>query len=199
MLKTDKIIVVEGTHDRDAVSQVADAAIIQTDGFRIFKNKELAGMLKELARRRGIILLTDSDRAGFAIRKHLEDAIGKEYVSHAYVPDIYGREKRKRRPSKEGKIGVEGMSRDVILQALQRAGAEETAHTEKKFLTKADFYAAGLSGGPESSLKRAKIKEKLNLPQNLSANRLIDVLNIILDKKQFEQLIEELTEGEDNV
>lgn len=199
MLSTDRIIVVEGVHDRDAVAKVADATVIQTDGFRIFKDKELKETLRELARRRGVIILTDSDRAGFKIRKYVEDIIGPEYVSHAYIPDVYGKERRKSQPSKEGKLGVEGMSGQVIMQALMQTGAVDSGRQNMRFLTKTDFYEAGLSGGDGSARKRDLLKQKLGLPRRLSPNRLLDVLNIMLDRQQFEQIIKELAEDEKNV
>lgn len=194
MLKVKEVIIVEGRYDKNTVSQAVDASVIETAGFGIFSDKEKTELLKRLAEKRGLIILTDSDSAGFMIRGYLKGLLDNKYVKHAYIPDVTGREKRKRIPSKEGKLGVEGMSRDVIINALVRAGAtfddEETPQTAGASITKSDMYALGLSGTDGSADRRSKLLERLNLPAHLSPNGLLDVLNALYTKIEFFDLIQ---------
>ncbi len=192
MIRTDKIIVVEGKYDRHTLANYVDASIIETGGFGIFKNKELKNLLQTLAKQRGIILLTDSDYAGLAIRNYIRSIVDTKYITNVYIPDIQGKEKRKKRPSKEGTLGVEGMDEQTIIRAFAQAGVltENTLH--KKFLTKATLYHAGLSGKPNSGALREQIKKYLNLPRNLSVNRLLDMLNLLVDEKQFIEMMNQI-------
>lgn len=193
MLKIREIIVVEGRYDKNTVSQAVDATVIETSGYGIFSDSEKINLLRKLAEKRGLIILTDSDSAGFLIRGHLKGQLNNGEIKHAYIPDIAGREKRKRIPSKEGKLGVEGMSRDVIIKALVRAGAtiegEMDTIAPLEQISKSDMYAAGLSGLTGSAERRSELIKKLGLPEHLSSNGLLDVLNALYTKKEFyEQL-----------
>ena len=187
MLRIREAIVVEGRYDRNTLSQVVDAVILETSGFGIFRDREKLALLRRVARARGLILLTDSDGAGFLIRNHLKGALSGEAVKHAYIPDRYGKEKRKRRPGREGKLGVEGMPPRVLEEVLRRAGAtvlgEEEQAREAPALTKADLYAWGLSGGPGSREKRRRLLEALDLPERLSPNAMLPVLSALYDRE----------------
>jgi len=189
MLKVREVIVVEGRYDKNAVSQAVDATVIETAGFGVFSDGEKIALLRRLAEKRGLIILTDSDGAGFLIRNHLKGRLGTSNVKHAYIPDTPGREKRKRTASKEGKLGVEGMPRDVIVAALLRAGATVDENGAKKDatdpITKADLYAAGLTGVPGSAARRAELLRRLNLPERLAPNAMLDVLNALYTKADF--------------
>ena len=182
MLHIREAIVVEGRYDKNTLSQVVDTLILETSGFGIFKDPEQMALLRRAAEKRGLIVLTDSDGAGFVIRNRIKGAIPQQYVKHAYIPDVYGKEKRKKRGGKEGKLGVEGMPPQVLEQVLRRAGATflEGQATEEESappLTKADLFAAGLTGGPDSAAKRLALLKELNLPEHMSANALLAVLN----------------------
>jgi ribonuclease M5 len=188
MRKVMEVIVVEGRYDKSKVAQAVDATIIETSGFQIFSDEEKLSLLRKLAEKRGLIILTDSDSAGFLIRGHLKGMLGA-VVKHAYIPDVKGREKRKRTPSAEGKLGVEGMSTGLIISALEQAGAtffDEIPHNSPKVLiTKADMYSVGLSGGPDSASLRAALLKKLGLPEHLPTNGLLEVLNALYTKDEF--------------
>lgn len=197
MLKIREVIVVEGRYDKNTLSQLVDALIIPTDGFGIFKDGEKKALLARLARERGLILLTDSDGAGFVIRNHLKGVLPKEQLKQAYIPDIYGKERRKTRPGKEGKLGVEGMSPQILEEALRRAGAtflEETPEqTERsRAITKADFFRDGLTGGPDSAQRREALKRRLGLPQRLTTNGLLEVLNQLYDAETYRDIMDTL-------
>lgn len=183
-----EVIVVEGRYDKNALSQVVDAVIIETGGFGVFNDKEKQKLLRTLAQARGLIVLTDSDGAGFVIRNHIKAWVDPKLVKHAYIPDIYGKERRKKAPSKEGKLGVEGMRPQILLDALIRAGAtmdgEENTLKEAR-ISKADLYKAGLSGGPDSSRRRAELIKRLDLPEKLTADALLDVLNAVMSREEF--------------
>lgn len=189
MLKIKEAIVVEGRYDKNTLSQVVDTVIVETAGFGIFKDKEGLALLRRLAETRGLIVLTDSDGAGFVIRGHLRGAIPPERVKHAYIPDLYGKEKRKRAPGKEGKLGVEGMRPDVLEEALRRAGAtfleEEIPSGQGRPITKADLFAAGLTGGTDSAARRAALLRALSLPGHMSTNALLPVLNALYSYEEF--------------
>ncbi len=194
MIRVHQIVIVEGKYDRHTLSNFLDASIIETGGFAIFKNKPLTDTLKKLAPQRGLIILTDSDRAGFAIRNYLCGTIDNRYITHVYIPDIYGKERRKKAPSKEGLLGVEGMSEAIIAEAFRKAGVTADQTPSKAFLTKTDLYQSGLSGGPESVRLRNAIKKELNLPGNLSTNRLLEILNIMLTKQEYLNLVSKIKE-----
>lgn len=177
-------LVVEGRYDKNAILQVVDAVVLETRGFGLFKDRELGKLLRFYAETRGIVVLTDSDGAGFLIRSRLRGILPPEQVKHAYIPDIYGKEKRKSAPSREGKLGVEGMSPAVLLDALRRAGATFADETQcaaaAPALTKADLFLLGLSGGTDSSRKRQALALRLGFPQRMTADGLLDALNTLI-------------------
>lgn len=194
MVKIRQAIVVEGRYDKNTLSQVVDAPIMETSGFSIMHDKENLALLRRVAEKRGLIVFTDSDGAGFVIRNFLKSAIEPKYLLHAYIPDIYGKEKRKSAPGKEGKLGVEGMSPDVILECLRRAGAtfEEEQATPTNQITKQDLMALGLSGGKDSSLLRKKLLKKLNFPEHMSSNAMLQALNLLYDLAGLTEIMKEL-------
>lgn len=194
MLKIREAIVVEGRYDKNTLSQLVDAPILETSGFGIFKNKEQMALLRKVAQTRGLIVLTDSDGAGLVIRNHLKSAIPGQYLKHAFIPDIPGKEKRKRTAGKEGLLGVEGMSREVIENALKAAGAtvEGEQAAEPHAITKQDMMALGLSGGAGSSEKRAMLQSKLGFPKNISANALLQALNLLYTLDELSNLMKAL-------
>ena len=192
MVKIKEAIVVEGRYDRNTLSQIVEAPIFETNGFGIFKNKEQMALLRTVAQKRGLIVLTDSDGAGFVIRNHLKSAIPGAYLKHAYIPDIAGKEKRKAAPGKEGKLGVEGMRPEVILEALRACGAtfdDETQDSPRTAITKQDFVELGLSGGTDSSVKRLCVQKALNLPEHMSANALLQALNLLMTADELRNLV----------
>ena len=192
MVKIKEAILVEGRYDKNTLSQIVDAPILETSGFGIFKDKKQMALLRQVAEKRGLIVFTDSDGAGFVIRNHVKSAISGKYLKHAYIPDIQGKEKRKASPGKEGKLGVEGMSREIIVEALRRAGAtiegEEgiSSHT----ITKQDLMALGLSGGPDASAKRLALLKKLDLPEHMSPNAMLQALNLLFSLEELTNLVE---------
>ena len=186
-----EVIVVEGRYDKNTLRQVVDATVIETEGFGIFNNSEKRALLRTLAEKRGLILLTDSDGAGFVIRNFLKGCVDPSLVKNAYIPDIPGKEKRKSSPSKEGKLGVEGMSPEVLLDALRRAGATfdgEPGQTPGG-ITKAELYALGLSGRPDSEEKRKRLQKRLGLPERMTAGALLEALNILTTREELETLV----------
>ena len=191
MLRIREVIVVEGRYDKNALSQVVDAVIVETSGFGIYNDAAKRRMLRALAASRGLIVLTDSDGAGFQIRSFIRGCVDPALVKHAYIPDVYGKERRKRSASKEGKLGVEGMPPQILLDALLRAGAtvedsESVRKTER--ISKADLYARGLSGKAESREKRTALLRRLDLPERLTADGLLDVLNATMSREAFYDL-----------
>ena len=183
-----EVIVVEGRYDKNTLSQVVDAVIIETSGFGIFNDAEKRKLLQTMAEVRGLVVLTDSDGAGFVIRNYIKGCVDPKLVKHAYIPDVYGKERRKSAPSREGKLGVEGMKPQVLLDALIRAGAtfddEENKKTAPR-ISKADMYARGLSGREGSAEKRAQLIKQLGLPERLTADALLDVLNATMSLEEF--------------
>ena len=194
MVKIKEAIVVEGRYDKNTLSQIIDAPILETSGFGIFKDKQQMALLRQVAEKRGLIVFTDSDGAGFVIRNHIKSAIPGKYLKHAYIPDIAGKEKRKSAPGKEGKLGVEGMKPEVILEALRGAGAtiegESTASVQG--ITKQDLMELGLSGGPDSSTKRLALLKKCNLPERMSANAMLQALNLLYSLHELREIMEQL-------
>lgn len=187
MHKIAEVIVVEGRYDKNALSQVVDAVIIETAGFGVFNDKEKQQLLRTLAEKRGMIVFTDSDGAGFVIRNFIKGCVAPEYLKHAYIPDVYGKERRKAKSSKEGKLGVEGMKPEVLLNALIKAGATvdgESIEVSSK-ISKADMFAKGLSGRADSSKKRAELLKRLNLPERMTADGLLQVLNVLMSRDEF--------------
>ena len=181
MRKIREVIVVEGRYDKNALSQVVDAVIVETGGFSVFHDREKLAYLRRLAAARGVILMTDPDGAGFVIRNRIRGSIPAEHLKHAYIPDVYGKEKRKRQRGREGKLGVEGMSPQVLEQVLRRAGATvldaQAPERARPGLTKADLMAAGLTGGADSARRRQALLKEMELPEHTSANALLQVLN----------------------
>ena len=191
MRRIKEVIVVEGRYDKNTLSQVVDAAILETSGFGIFNDAAKRRLLKTLAETRGLIVLTDSDGAGFLIRNHIRGIVDPKLVKHAYIPDISGKERRKEKASKEGKLGVEGMRPEVLIEALKRAGAtfdDSRAEQRPAQITKADLYAKGLSGREGSAEKRRQLLQKLGLPERMSADAMLDVLNALMDRESFYRL-----------
>ncbi len=193
MIKVKEAIVVEGRYDKNTLSQIVDAPIIETSGFGIMNNKDQLGFIRQVAQKRGLIIFTDSDGAGFVIRNYLKSAIPAELIKHAYIPDIAGKERRKTTPGKEGKLGVEGMTPAVILECLRRAGATiegESAPGGKNEITKQHMMELGLSGGADSSLKRKDLLKKLQLPEHMSANGLLQALNLLYSLEELKEILE---------
>lgn len=198
MIQIAQAILVEGRYDVNAVRQVVDTVVLQSGGFRIFNDREKLQMLRRIAQVKGLILLTDSDGAGFVIRNYLKGALPKGRIGHAYIPEIVGKERRKRQASKEGILGVEGMRPEVILQALRQAGATfleeqpcEICRSEP--LNKADFYALGLSGREDSAARRAALLRQLALPTHMSANALLEYINAVSSRMEIEDLISRIS------
>ena len=196
MRRVREAIVVEGRYDKNALSQVVDAVILETAGFGVFKDQERLALLRRLAQQRGIIVLTDSDGAGFVIRNFLKGAIPPEQVKHAYIPDIRGKERRKRAPGKEGKLGVEGMPPQLLLEALERAGATfldgDGPRSPRGELTPAQLYVLGLTGRPDSAQRRQALLKRLDLPEHMSAKALLTVLNARYTSDEGLQLVQTL-------
>lgn len=196
MRRVRQAIVVEGKYDTVRVRSAVEALVVETNGFGIFRDTRRLELLRRLARERGLVILTDSDSAGALIRNHLVGAIPAEQIRLAYVPPRPGKERRKAAPSKEGLLGVEGIDNATVLAALERAGAifedEDTPKGNKMQLTKADLMAVGLSGTPDSAARRRRLAEALSLPLNLSANRLLEVVNATLTTAEWTQLLDTL-------
>ena len=191
MVKIREAIVVEGRYDKNTLSQIVDATILETKGFGLFKDKQQLALLRNVARKRGLIVFTDSDGAGFVIRNHIKSAIDGKYLKHAYIPDIPGKERRKTAPGKEGKLGVEGMTPEIILDALRRAGATVEGESTRvtRDITKQDFMALGLSGGPNSSALRLALLKKLDMPEHMSANAMLQALNLLYTPEELEDQV----------
>ena len=194
MVKIKEAILVEGRYDKNTLSQIVDAPILETSGFGIFKDKKQMALLRQVAEKRGLIVFTDSDGAGFVIRNHVKSAIPGKYLKHAYIPDIMGKEKRKDAPGKEGKLGVEGMSREIILEALRRAGAtlEGEACVSSHQITTQDLMALGLSGGQDASVKRLALLKKLNLPEHMSPNAMLQALNLLYNLEELTNIVKDM-------
>lgn len=191
MVKIREAIVVEGRYDKNTLSQIVDATILETSGFGIFRDKQQMQLLRRVAEKRGLIVFTDSDGAGFVIRNHIKSAIPGKYLKHAYTPDVMGKERRKTAPGKEGKLGVEGMSREIILDSLRRAGAtvEGEEAPSSSPITKQDLMDLGLSGGPDSSAKRLALQKKLDFPEHMSTNALLQALNLLYSLEELQALL----------
>ena len=195
MIKLKQAVIVEGKYDKIKLSSVIDAAIIETDGFKIYKDKEKLELIKTLAKKCGVIILTDSDSAGFRIRNFVAQSLPKESVTHVYIPDLFGKEKRKQTPSKEGKLGVEGVSDKVILNALERAGVfcgvnDKTEKDESDKITKTDLFLDGFSGNGNSKEMRKALLKYLDLPEKMSANSLVTVINTLFTREEYSKAVE---------
>ena len=194
MERIREVIVVEGRYDKNTVSQVVDATVVTLGGFAVFNDKEKLAFLRRLAEQRGLVILTDSDGAGFVLRNYLKGALPKDRVKQAYIPDVKGKERRKRRGGKEGKLGVEDMSPAVLREALRKAGAtfeDGEAPEQGEALTKADLFALGLSGGTGSAERRRRLLKRLDLPEHLTANGMLEALNLLVSREALEALLAE--------
>ena len=192
MIKIREAIVVEGRYDKNTLSQIVDAPILETSGFGIMKDKQQLALLRKIAANRGLVVFTDPDGAGFVIRNYLKGAIPADQLKHAYSPDIAGKERRKSAPGKEGKLGVEGMRPEIIIDALRKAGATfegESSGRTVGNITKQDFVELGLSGGVDSKDKRQKLLKKLDLPEHTSSNALLQAINLLMDIDELREII----------
>lgn len=197
MIHTDRAIVVEGKYDKIKLSSMVDGVIICTRGFRVYKDKEMQAMLRALAKKQGLAVLTDSDTAGFKIRGFLRSICGKENIVDVYIPDLYGKEKRKDHPSKEGKLGVEGVPEEVLQKAFADAGiGAELVLQKKDPITKMDLFELGLSGRAESALRRKRLMKHLTLPEHLTTNALVTVLDALMSREELFLTCGELFEEE---
>ena len=194
MIKIKEAIVVEGRYDKNTLAQIVDAPILETSGFGIFKDKKQMALLRQVAEKRGLIVFTDPDGAGFVIRNHIKSAIPGKLLKHAYIPDVMGKERRKRTPGKEGKLGVEGMNPDTIVEALRRAGAtiDGECVSGKSQITKQDLMELGLSGGADASTKRLSLLKELGLPEHMSSNAMLQTLNLLYTLEELTELVRKL-------
>lgn len=195
MIKLDRPVIVEGKYDVIKLSNLIDGLIIKTDGFGIFKDSEKQKLIRRLAKEKGIIVLTDSDSAGFVIRNFISSCVPKDKITNVYIPDLFGKEKRKTERSKEGKLGVEGVPEQVILNAFRKAGVTASETDEKRrLITNIDLYEAGLSGRENSSQKRKKLLSALSLPERMSTSSLVKILNSFVTYEEFIKKVKELSE-----
>ncbi|MGN0571137.1 MAG: toprim domain-containing protein [Candidatus Fimenecus sp.] len=199
MIQLKQAVIVEGKYDKIKLESVIDAVILTTDGFGVFKDKEKQRLIRRLAQERGIVVLTDSDSAGFVIRSFLSGIVPPEQIIHVYIPDIFGKEKRKAVPSKEGKLGVEGMDTARILEALETAGVlcteTDTPPIPRRQVTKTDFYEDGLSGKADSAARRKALLKELDLPERLSANAMLKIINTFLSYDDYKHAIQKIQNG----
>lgn len=192
MIKIDKVIIVEGRYDKIKLSSMIDGIIIETEGFGIFKDRDKQKLIRKLAETKGIAILTDSDSAGFLIRNFITSIVPKEYITNVYIPDIYGKEKRKDSPSKEGKLGVEGISAEILKEAFKKAGigVSQSETNERKKITLNDFFDDGLTGDTQSKRKRTDLLKKLDLPERMSTKAMLDILNTFITYDEYKKLVE---------
>lgn len=197
MVKIREAILVEGRYDKNTLSQIVDAPILETNGFGIFKDRQQMKLLRSVAEKRGLIVFTDPDGAGFVIRNHVKSAIPGKYLKHAYVPDILGKERRKKAGGKEGKLGVEGMTPQVILDALRRAGATIEGEPLESVgqITKQDLMVLGLSGGENSSALRQELLKELDFPAHMSANAMLQALNLLYSLEELTGIVDSLEQN----
>ena len=200
MVHIREVIVVEGRYDKNTLRQVVDATVVETGGFSVFRDRERLALIRRMAEKRGIIIFTDSDGAGFVIRNFLKGAIPARQIKHAYIPDIYGKEKRKSSPSKEGKLGLEGMEPQVILEALRRCGAtmDDSAQAPAGEITNADFFALGLAGGEDSAQKRQQLLHSMSLPEKMSARALLQAVNVLMTRDELAAAVAALNQADAN-
>ena len=195
MLKTDKVIVVEGKYDAIRLANIVYAAILRTEGFGVFKDKEKQELLRTLGEKRGLLVLTDGDSAGMLIRNYIRNIVPAEQITDVYVPDLYGKEKRKDKPSKEGKLGVEGIPDDILIEALKKAGVTEErdvrpAVSNERLITRMDFYRDGLAGGPNSKAKRLALQSALGLPERMTGKQLLRIINMMVSYDEYRALVD---------
>lgn len=195
MIRVQEVIVVEGRYDKNVLRQIVDAMIVETSGFGVFHDEDKRSMIRNLAVKNGLIILTDSDGAGLVIRNYLKSFIPSDRIKNAYIPEISGKERRKNEPSKEGLLGVEGMSPQILEDCLRRAGAtilDEELVSKTESFTKTDLYFWGLFGRPESGQKRKLLQSRLGIPTNLSSNSLLEYLNRTVTRTELERIMDEL-------
>ena len=194
MIKTDRVVIVEGKYDKIKLASILDAVIIETDGFAIFNDKEKQKLIRRLAKTKGLLILTDSDSAGFKIRSFIGGMVPQEEIKHAYIPDIFGKEKRKTESSKEGKLGVEGMETQIIMTALQKAGVLCVENTKKegREITHTDFFEDGISGRDNSSEIRKSLAKSLGLPERISSSALLKIINSYMTYDEYKEVIEKI-------
>lgn len=195
MLKTDKVIVVEGKYDAIRLANIVDAAILRTEGFGVFRDKEKQELLRTLAEKRGLLVLTDGDSAGMLIRNYIRNIVPAEQITDVYVPDLFGKEKRKDKPSKEGKLGVEGIPDDILIEALRKAGVTEEGDvravpSDERLITRMDFYRDGLAGGPNSRAKRLALQNALGLPERMTGKQLLRIINMMVSYDEYRALVD---------
>lgn len=192
-IKLSRAVIVEGKYDKIKLSSILDAVIITTEGFRIFKDKDTEDLIRRYAQTSGIIILTDSDAAGFKIRGHIKGICPEGKITNIYIPDIYGKEQRKTEPSKEGKLGVEGMDASLLTELFRKAGVlEDGSCDENELLTPQDMYELGLTGCPDSSELRRKVSLALSLPEHMTPKALLDAANTLCGKDKFTELVRSL-------
>lgn len=195
MLKIDQAIIVEGKYDKIKLSSIIDGIIITTNGYGIFKDKEKLELIRCYARNKGIIILTDSDSAGFKIRGYLKGSVPSDKITNVYIPDIFGKEKRKEKPSCEGKLGVEGINKNIIIEAFKKAGVicgSFDISEKREPITRTDIYELGLTGSPDSSSLRKKLLHKLKLPEKLSTTGMLEIINTMISRSELENVMEKL-------
>lgn len=192
MYRIKEAVIVEGVYDKIRLSGFIDGAVLTTGGFQIFSDRNLMRTIKTISEKTGVVILTDSDAAGFKIRNYIKQSLNPKNVRHAYIPDIHGKERRKREPGREGLLGVEGMSDDVILAALERAGCTIDGvrgdNDIRRGVTKADLYRLGLSGAPDAAERRRRVLEHIGMPARMSANMMLDAVNAVMPPEMFEKL-----------
>lgn len=196
MISISQAVIVEGKYDKMKLASILDAMIIPTDGFRLFQDKEKCALLCTLAKTVGLIVLTDSDRAGRQIRNYIKSMVTEGEIIHLYIPEITGKEARKKRPSKEGTLGVEGVPDSILIRAFEKAGIASSYQKRTPYLTKTDLVLDGLSGAPKSAQKRKSLLKKMGLPQNLSANALLDIINATYTEEEYRSLLLKLKKEE---
>lgn len=194
MLKTDRLVIVEGKYDKIKLESVIDALIITTDGFSIFKDKQKTDFIKAYAKQKGLLILTDSDAAGFKIRNYFSSIVPNEYILNAYIPDVLGKEKRKEKPSGEGKLGVEGIDNDVLLESLKKAGIERSDIKRENHTSSYDLFNLGIYGKPHCTAKKLKLLKQMGLPERISKKGLLKYINFNFTKEEFNQIINQITE-----
>lgn len=192
MLKTNMAVIVEGKYDKIKLSSIIDGVIIETSGFGIFKDEEKCALIRKYAQSKGVIILTDSDSAGFVIRNYIKGIVKGGKIVNVYIPEIFGKEKRKLTASKEGILGVEGVNKDIILRAFEKAGVALEEKSTDALITSLEFYEAGLSGHPESSIRRKALLKKFDLPTGMSSKAMLEIINSMLTKEQFYKAVEDL-------
>ncbi len=198
MIKIDKAIIVEGKYDKIKLSNFIDGVIIETDGFRIFSDNEKKALIRRLAKTNGIIIMTDSDSAGFKIRNYIRNIVSDSEVINVYIPDVFGKEKRKTEPSKEGKLGVEGLSEEIITSAMEKAGISHSFSPEtdkKRMLTVTDLFEDGLTGSSNATERKRRLLKLLGLPSRMSNSQFLKLANTFLTYEDYKKAVAEISDG----